>query len=667
MRKGVLLLALIAAACGSKREIFRNAPVILISVDTLRSDHLPAYGYGGVQTPNLDALRRDSILFERAYSHCPMTLPSHVSILSGLLPTEHGVRNNIGYRFDASKFPTLQKILREHGYRTGAAVSSYVLRSETGIADGFDFYDDSIPVAAGGAVSEYRRSGFETLKVAERWIDKNARQPFFLFFHIYEPHAPYEPSYDGEIAKSDTIVGDLLQHLKSLGVYDRAVIVFLSDHGEGLWQHGEEQHGILLYRESLQVPLFIKLPRSVGRGSRSADPVGLADVCPRVLEYLGIAARRSPTSIYSETLYPRLHLGWSELRSLIRGSDQYIEGPRPELYDLIDDPAETRDQAASDRRRAAAMRRELGHFPSAIEPLQGIDPEEAKKLAALGYIGTPRNRTGPLPNPRDEIGHLQDVKAAFRLADERRLDDAIPAFRALLAGNPHLQDVWSRLGEVLVDSGRYDQAIETYKSAITQSERFSPDLALGLGFAYLKSGRAQEAVQHAQLAIPTNPREANELLARAYVELRRFPEAEQSARKAIEAGGRQPTSILLLADVQRAEGNLSPALATIDEAETRAHEMGVKHVYGMDYLRGDVLARMNRPEDAIAAYRREIANAPGHLQSYANLAVIYLIEDNPRAAEDVLRDMVQKNPHRGAYALAAKTRAALANRYPITQ
>ncbi|HMC23166.1 MAG TPA: sulfatase-like hydrolase/transferase, partial [Thermoanaerobaculia bacterium] len=175
----ILFLALAVIGC-SKHETVPAAPVILISVDTLRSDHLPVYGYHGVETPHLDALRRDSILFQRAYSHCPMTLPSHISILTGLLPTEHGVRNNIGYRFDGAKFPTLQKTLRARGYRTGAAVSSYVLRSETGISNGFDFYDDSIPVAAAGAVSEHQRSGFETLKVAKAWIGNNAAQPFFF-------------------------------------------------------------------------------------------------------------------------------------------------------------------------------------------------------------------------------------------------------------------------------------------------------------------------------------------------------------------------------------------------------------------------------------------------------------------------------------------------------
>ncbi|PYQ47021.1 MAG: hypothetical protein DMF59_19990 [Acidobacteria bacterium] len=198
------------------------------------------------------------------------------------------------------------------------------------------------------------------------------------------------------------IVGGLIQKLKSLGVYDRALIVFLSDHGEGLMDHGEDQHGILLYREALQVPLMIKFPGATSRGSRSVKPIGLSEVSPMILSYLGIAKGRLPKPIYSETLYPRIHLGWSELRSLIVDRDQYIEGPRGELYDLVSDPGEAHDLASTDRRTAARSREKLHTIPSTINPLQAVDPEEARKLAALGYIGTPRNRSGPLPNPRDE-------------------------------------------------------------------------------------------------------------------------------------------------------------------------------------------------------------------------------------------------------------------------
>src|SRR4051812_22967488 len=333
------------------------------------------------------------MVFQRAYSHCPMTLPSHLSIMTGLLPTEHGVRNNIGYRFDA-KFPTLAKVLRDNGYRTGAAVSSYVLRSETGIDSGFETYDDEIPVAAAGAISEHQRSGRDTLRAASKWLDQNTSTPFFYFFHIYEPHAPYEPTYDADVATADAIVGEFIAKLKALGVYDKAIIVFLSDHGEGLYDHGEDQHGILLYREALQVPLFLKLPNGARKGEAIARPVELTAVYPTIEHLIGLETS-SPTlfddrphPIYAETLYPRIHLGWSELRALIDVKHHYIEGPRPELYDVTADPAEKHDLIASDRRTASSMREQLAKFNSAIAPIRKIDPEEAKKLAALGYVGS---------------------------------------------------------------------------------------------------------------------------------------------------------------------------------------------------------------------------------------------------------------------------------------
>ncbi|HEX2833617.1 MAG TPA: sulfatase-like hydrolase/transferase [Thermoanaerobaculia bacterium] len=671
MRRFAILLLLLTSCSRPEEpraELAESPPVIVISVDTLRSDHLPMYGYRGVATPHFDALRQDSILFERAYSHCPMTLPSHLSIFTGLLPTEHGVRNNIGYQFDAAKHRTLAAVLRERGYRTGAAVSSYVLRSETGVADGFDFYEDSIPVATAGAVSAHQRSGQETLEAAEPWLSAEPQRPFFFFFHLYEPHAPYAPPepyrsryaaspYDGEIATADAIVGSLITRLKASGVYDRALIVFLSDHGEGLWDHGEDQHGILLYRESLQVPLLIKLPRSQRKGTSIAQPVALASVFATIRGSEGslLASNLPAKPVYSETLYPRIHLGWSELRSLIDAKHHYIQGPRAELYDLAADPAETRDLASTERRVAGALRSELQNYPSKIDAIGAIDPEEAAKLAALGYVGKASNREGPLPNPREEIASLAGIKAAFRLADARRNDEAIDALRNLLARNPRLADVWSKLGEVLVGAGRAEEAVTAYQSAIAQSERFSPDLALGLAFALLESGKPAEAAKHAELAMGSNPRESHELLARAMLAQERIADAERHAQAAIDTGDHQPRSILLLAEVQRGAGRYAQALQTIEAAEERARALEVPHLYGADYLRGDVLARLDRPEEAMAAYRKEIASSPDHLQSYANLALIQLILGQRNTAMKTLQEMATKNPHRGAYRLAAKT------------
>jgi choline-sulfatase len=666
LRLPLVVLLMCVAACRGRETAApaERPPVILISIDTLRSDHLPAYGYRTGSTPNLDALRRDAILHERVYSHCPLTLPSHTSMFTGLLPTEHGVRNNLGYRFDAVKHPTLAHVLREHGYRTGAAVSSYVLRSQTGIGDGFELYDDEIAMVTGGATSEHQRSGFETEKRAEAWMNGHANEPFFLFLHLYEPHAPYTPPepfksrfadpYDGEIATADAIVGKLLDALKAKGVYDRALIIVTSDHGEGLWDHGEDQHGILLYREALQVPLFIKLPGSERGGSTVSEPFALRQIFDEVMAITGIAERKESSPLYAETLYPRIHLGWSDLRSLIDGKWHYIAGPSPELYDLTGDPHETKNVLADERRVASSMRQRLDALPAGDTTLAAVDPEEAKKLAALGYIGTPQQRTGPLPNPRDEIHSLGAIKSAFQLAAERRYDQAVPALRALLEKNPRLTDVASRLGEVLSDSGRYDEAIEVYKTALARAERFSPDLALALAVTYLKAERPREAASHAELTLSAYPAESNEVLARAAIAENRLPDAARYARAAVDASNRAPKMILLVAELQRAAAQYPAALTTIDAAEQRATELGTTQL-GVDHLRADVLARMDRPEEAVVAYRREIARFPQHIQSYANLAIIYFVQEQPREGRAVLDAMVRNNPHRGAHDLAART------------
>jgi len=222
-------------------------------VDTLRADRLPAYGYAKVETPNVDALVADGVLFENAYTHVPLTLPAHASLFTGLLPAEHGVRDNLGYRLD-SRHATLAARLRERGYATGGAISAWVLRGATGMGAGFDFYEDSIEAPAGVDVAgAVQRPGGETLDRLLPWLEQAQGRPFFLFFHVYEPHSPFDPPepwksryadpYDGEVAASDAIVGRLLDELRRRGVYDRALVVFLSDHGEGLGDHGEEFHG----------------------------------------------------------------------------------------------------------------------------------------------------------------------------------------------------------------------------------------------------------------------------------------------------------------------------------------------------------------------------------------------------------------------------------------
>ncbi|PYQ31008.1 MAG: hypothetical protein DMF56_03630 [Acidobacteria bacterium] len=673
MKRVLLLLSLALFACHRERahSTFANAPVILISIDTLRADHLPLYGYTAIKTPNIDALRRDGILFENAYSHCPMTLPSHISMLTGMLPTEHEVRNNLGYRFDAAKHPTLPQQLKAHGYATGAAVSSYVLRADTGLGAAFDFYDDAIPVSTAGAASQHQRPGSATLAVAQRWIGEHQSQPFFFFVHLYEPHAPYVPSYDGEIETSDKLVGELLSFLKHTGIYDRALILLTSDHGEGLWEHGEDQHGILLYREVLHVPLIIKLPTSARAGGTVKQPAALADLAPTVLRLVDVESKGidivddpiPPRRIYSETFYPRIHLGWSELRSLVDDHHHYIQSPRSELYDVVADPREKKDVVATERRVTATMRSDIAKYPAGIQELQSIDPEDAKKLEALGYLGSVRatKDNAPLPNPRDMLPYLERIKAGFKLADERRYGDAVALFRGLLKENPGLFDVWDKLGEVLASMGEYDEAIRVYREGMSRTQRFSPEMALSLGDTYLKANQLNEAERYAQLVIKSNASGAHSLLARTALARRDYATAEREATLAIGTQSPQPTTMLLMADIKRAEGDLASALAATEAAANRARELNVPKLYRLDFLRGDILARMGRVDEAVAAYQREIANFPEDTQAYANLAIIAFIEGKHAETNRVLEEMVKANPHPGARALAARTRESLRN------
>ena len=445
------LLAAFGAVTGCKNRgsapagqaAYPNAPVVIISVDTLRADHLPAYGYGAVATPNIDSLRRDAVLFRNAYAQVPLTLPSHASLFTGLLPFEHGVRDNLGYTLDAQAHKTLAATFREKGFATGGFVSAYVLRSATGIANGFDTWDDKIEGAAtAGALGAVQRPGDATLAAAKAWLGTVAARPFLLFLHIYEPHLPYEPPepyksryaaqpYDGEIAKSDELVGGLLDELRRLSVYDKAVVVFLSDHGEGLGEHGEDDHGILLYRWALHVPLLVKLPGGERAGSVVESPTALVDVFPTLTAMAGIAAPKDlagkplfaaasgERSIYAETYYPRIHLGWSPLRSMIDSRFHYIEGAKRELYDHVSDPGETADRIANEPANARALQAALGRYPEKLPARpSGVSAADLEKLAALGYLGGGGDAvSGPLPDPRERIGVLKDVRAAFRLGE----------------------------------------------------------------------------------------------------------------------------------------------------------------------------------------------------------------------------------------------------------
>ncbi|HEY8713289.1 MAG TPA: sulfatase-like hydrolase/transferase, partial [Thermoanaerobaculia bacterium] len=619
----ILLFAILLAACARREQPAANgssphAPVILISIDTLRADHLPAYGYKDGATPAIDALRHDGILFDNAYSHVPLTLPSHVSLLTGQLPPVNGVRNNIGFPFDASKHPTIPSLLKQNGYATGAAVSAYVLRGNTGLASAFDFYDDRIDVHQNEAIGRLQRPGGESEAIAEQWIRPRAQRPFFFFLHLFEPHTPYAPPepfrsrfaslYDGEIATADSIVGKFVDFLKRRGIYDRALIILLSDHGEGLGQHGEDEHGIFLYREDIHVPLIVKMPKSQRANTTVATPVQLIDVLPTVTSVIGInanvagrsllATAGSPRRIYSESLYPRIHLGWSDLRSLVDEQFHFIDAPRPELY-AISDAAERQNVVSENRRVFASMRQSLQPFSREMPSIGAIDPEEAKKLAALGYLGSTSAQTsGPLPDPKDHIGELKTLNEAASLEVRGDIAGAIAKYRQLVAENPRLTDAWSQLARLLQESGRIDEAIATYKRAIQLSPSLAGAFSLALGDLFLANNQPDEAATHAQLGLSTNPGSAHIILGRAALAKGDLEGASREAQAAINVHSYRAPAQVLMAQGLVKQKRLGDALRLVEEV--RNSNEGVPPL--LYFVRGDVLARRNEFEPAIAAF-----------------------------------------------------------------
>jgi len=555
-----------------------GTPVVLISIDTLRSDRLPAYGYGAVDTPAIDALRRDGILYERAYTPAPLTLPAHVSLLTGLLPPAHGVRDNLGYTVDGGRTPMLQQRLAVQGFATGAAVSAFVLRSATGIGEGFDFYDDDLEVAAGRSLQGIQRAGSETLERVRPWLRSVAGGPFFLFLHLFEPHSPYQPpepfasryavAYDGEVAAADAVVGGLIAELRALGAYDRSLIIVLSDHGEGLGEHGEDEHGLFLYRSTLQVPLILKLPGAARAGTSVAHPVQLIDLAPTVLEGLGLSVdgglpgrsllapppAPGAVAIFAETVFPRLHFGWSDLASVIVGDNQYIAAPRPELYDLETDPDQTTDLVQRDPQRAAELAAKLAAWERELVAPGTADSETRRRLAALGYLGSSVVEEGAeLPDPKDRVGVLRRLREAYRRFEAGDWERAATAFAEVLVSDPGIEDAWDLLGQAQHRSGRPELALATYLEGL-RATRQSPRLALSAASLLAASGRLAEAAELAQLATGHDPALAQVLLARIALAQGDLEAAGAAARAAVAVGDPRPEPVLALADVLLAAG-----------------------------------------------------------------------------------------------------------------
>lgn len=677
----VATVAALLIGCGGEptgdERIAAGTPIVLISIDTLRADRLPAYGYSLVETPAIDALQRDAILFERAYSHVPLTLPSHTSILTGLLPPDHGVRDNLGVEVDLGpSVPYMPRRLKELGYRTGATVSTFVLQRRTGLDTDFDYYDDTRDEIS-KSVSLYRR-GEETLAKATDWLDSVASEPFFLFFHIYDPHTPYEPvapfeerfpvPYDAEVAYADHVVGGLLDHLRSLGLYDEALVILLSDHGEGLGDHGEYEHGVFLYNATQWVPLLVKLPDSERANTTVGRPVGLVDVYPTVLDLLGLEAPENlagvsllapqvdaERNLYAETFYARAHLGWSEVTSLIGNRYQYIDAPRPELYDLLEDPAQRNNLIQTERRVAAALRNELETYDRTyVASSAEVDDETRDRLAALGYVGSVAPTDGPLADPKDRVDTLRLLKESNAKFHAEDFEGAVEGFRAVIAAEPRMVDARDTLAKALLRSGRPEQALEAYKEALEIAEGNPSRLILATARVLLGLKRLDEAKEHAELA--ADEVEALYMLGEIAVLQERLDDARAYVQQAVERDGAALPVKRLQASIALADGDYQGAIDLTVEAERLLADYPNKSsLKGIFMTRGKAQVQLGLQEEAESSFRREIELDPKRIQPFAHLALLYAVQNRGPEVGRTLQQLVEENPNPLAYAEAVRT------------
>jgi len=596
--------------------------IILITIDTLRADRLGCYGYSGADTPNIDRLAADGIRFKTTVAQVPLTLPSHATILTGTLPTAHGVRDNVGYKLGPEQ-QTLAELLKPAGYRTAAFVGSYVLNARFGLNQGFDRYDDVPPGSSGGVVNlnELERPAAEVIDKAIAWLKMVRGTPFFVWVHLYDPHDPYRPPepfatrfksqpYDGEVAYCDRQIGRLTTFLKNQGLYDRSAIVLTSDHGESFGEHEELTHGMFLYDTTLLVPLIIKPAVNRVSSKEVTAQVSTVDIFPTVLEIANITvppktAGRSlagalqgrqtgASEAYSETYYPA-QFGWSPLRSVRRPETKYIEAPKAELYDLRRDPGELRNLYNQQPELVASMKQRLTRISgtqakpeAARSPI--VDPEEFDRLAALGYVSgsRPSGKSAPAQpaDPKDKIRVFQLISRAGQAVANGQCATAVPLLEQVLREEKGMAAAHLLLGRCRYNEERFELARSDFVKVVAQN----PDDLQALFF-----------------------------VAACDFYLKRFPDAEAGFRTLLSKEPAYVPARKYLGFVYEAKGEISRAIVQFQRASQLAPGDEECHL-----KLGFLLARQSRFSEARSHFEKALAINPGNAATHYNLGLTYL-------------------------------------------
>jgi arylsulfatase A-like enzyme/Flp pilus assembly protein TadD len=640
------LFSLLPIILGASLAAQAEAPnIIFITVDTTRADRMGFLGCKKGLTPNLDTLARQGIVFEHAYSQAPLTPVSHATIFTGTYPQFHTV-TDFGHPLPAL-LPYVPEILHEGGYHTAAFIGSLILDPKANMAPGFDrgfdFFDAGFHPKRGSNESRYdsieRRAG-DVVGHAIRWIDtnKNRQSPFFIWIHLYDPHAPYDPPapfdqrfsdpYDGEIAYADSALGKLFAYLRQRGLYDRALITMMSDHGESLGAHGESMHGIFLYDETIRVPLLFKLPGELLAGRRVPGRVRLVDVAPTVLSMLSvplpptfqgeslIPMMKAPSlksgqkpaadlPAYAETDYPHRAFGWSSIRSLRTGKYLFVRAPRRELYDESQDSGAEHNLATASPAVTGTLQAQLDQFRDRTSSYHEKKPEEpatsseqSQNLSALGYVGSNAGTasTDPLQgaDPKDKIGISNVLHEGMIAVEDGRYSEAIPMLQHVLEDSPAIPAAQMQLGVALARVKRYPEAIVALRKGL-QLMPDSTEAQYELGLALFETGAWQESVPYFEFVTKKRPKfvDAQYSLAAVYARVKRVPEAVDLLHQVIQQNPEHFRANLLL---------------------------------------GRILTLQQRPEDALPYLKQAVVSEPNNFEAHQFLADAYEQGGNAEAA-----------------------------------
>ncbi|MGD8328858.1 MAG: sulfatase-like hydrolase/transferase [Acidobacteriota bacterium] len=667
------LLALGAAAYWWLNRGYRvgypRANVVLVTIDTLRADRLGSYGHAAAQTPRLDRLAAEGVRFEQVVASVPLTLPSHTSIMSSMDPTEHGVRDNAAFEIPPGT-RLLAEVFHDAGYDTGAFVGAYVLDSRWGLAPGFDTYDDDFDYAGGEVTpGQVERRGDAVMARALPWLRARGDDPFFAWIHLYDPHAPYDAPepfasrladpYDGEVAYTDSLIGELLDTLGEQGMADDTIVLVTADHGEALGDHGEPGHGLFLYDSTILVPLILRLPDDSDSGLEVPAQVRLIDVAPTLLELVGLPAPDNfigaslvpflnggggARPAYSETYFPRYHFGWQELHALREEGFKYIMAPRPELYDVATDAAESDNLVEVDIDRADMLREDLeDRIDAAVSSSAGrLSAEASQRLRALGYIGAaPADLpAGPLPDPKDKVELFRKLTRGQGLLQSGDPAAAEAVLEEVVAEDPGVVDAQFTLGNARFAQRDFAAAIEAFTATIALNPEY--DLALSnLGLARRRIGDAAGAREDFEALlelVPDSPA-AHYNLGEMDLEAGKPRDALQHFEIAVQSNDAMPSSYFGAGVASLQLGDVPGAQRYLERTMELAPDYPELH-----YYLALVAEAKSDPATAVTEYRTEVEDFPGNYRAWFNLSLLLADLGQPAEAVGAAQAAIDANP-----------------------